>query len=123
MRSMARKLDWQWWCGAERRRAAVCVALIAMLLYNPFFTILGSSLYVSVRHPLSYRATVAGAELQRGTAEKMKPLAPAFIAVIFLAMGFDASSRKVEFLHSSDSVVRVVAVACDCIWFRPPPSA
>jgi hypothetical protein len=63
-------------------RPAFCLLLIAFLLYNPFFTILSSSADVSVQHPLSYRATVAGSELRRCTMDSAQMLIPGLDASV-----------------------------------------
>ncbi len=106
-----------------RGRVAVCLVLIALLLYNPFFTVLSISQDLSVQHPLSYRATVAGSELRRCTFEAGKPLLPGLSAAIFLVSALFAPSREVGLIQPTDSVGPVSQALCDCIWFRPPPSA
>jgi hypothetical protein len=101
---------------------ALCLLLIALLLYNPFFTILSISQDLSVQHPLSYRATVAGSELRRCTLEAAKPLLPALsVAVSLAAMLF--TPREVALVQPSDTVLPISQAACDNIWFRPPPLA
>lgn len=108
--------------GPGRKRAILCLVLIAFLLYNPFFTILSSSLDLSVRHPLSYRASVASSELRRCTLATEKPLIPALVAVVFLLAGM-ALSRDIGLIQPSDSRVPASTSASDGIWFRPPPTA
>jgi hypothetical protein len=66
-KTMMRGLHWERQSSDERWRTGVCLALVALLLYNPFLTILSSSHEISVQHPLSYRATVASSELRRCT--------------------------------------------------------
>jgi hypothetical protein len=106
-----------------RGRAALCLVLIALLLYNPFFTVLSVSQDLSVQHPLSYRATVAGSELRRCTFEAGKPLLPALSAAIFWVSVLFAPSHEVGLIEPIDSVGPVSQELCDCVWFRPPPSA
>jgi hypothetical protein len=106
-----------------RGRAVLCLLLIALLLYNPFFTVLSISQDLSVRHPLSYRATVAGSELQRGTFEAGKPLLPSLGAAVFIAANLLTPSHEVGLFQPIDSVRRVSPELGDSIWFRPPPSA
>src|ERR1700682_5335015 len=86
-----------------RRRAAVCFVLVALLLYNPFFTILGSSLDLSVQHPLSYRATLAGTELQRGILGAASPLIPELDAAILHIASPFSPTHKVAFVQPSDA--------------------
>jgi hypothetical protein len=106
-----------------RKRAAVCLVLIALLLYNPFFTILSSSQDLSVKHPLSYRATVAGSELRRCTMEPADPLIPELTAAILHAAILLAPTYQVAFVQPSDTAGLLSQASCDNIWFRPPPSA
>jgi hypothetical protein len=106
-----------------RTRAAVCIALVALLLYNPFLTILGSSLDLSVQHPLSYRATLAGTELQRCVLEAANPLIPGLDAAILHVFSLFTLSHEVDFVQPSDTARPMSQAICDSIWFRPPPSA
>jgi hypothetical protein len=109
--------------GGATKRAAVCLVLIALLLYNPFFTILSVSQDLSVAHPLSYRATVAGSELRRCTIEPSDPLIPELTAALLHAAVLLAPTHEVAFVQPSDSAGLLSRVSCDSIWFRPPPSA
>ena len=109
--------------GGARKRAAVCLVLVALLLYNPFFTILSSSQDLSVKHPLSYRATVAGSELRRCTIEPCDPLIPELTAALLHAAILLAPTHDVAFVRPSDTAGLVSQASCDSIWFRPPPSA
>jgi hypothetical protein len=103
--------------------SAVCVLLIALLLYNPFFTFLSISQELCVQHPPSYRATVAASELRRCTFEAFPSLIPAISAALFLAVIVFAPSTEIGVVTSSDTAVLLPQPACDHIWFRPPPSA
>ena len=107
--------------GADRKKAIFSLVLIVFLLYNPFFTILSSSLELSVKHPLSYRATVASSELRRCTVETEKPLIPALVTVFLFAGGLERSNEAA--LIQPDEFVPAFMAASDDIWFRPPPSA
>jgi hypothetical protein len=109
--------------GEQRRRAAVCLVLVSLLLYNPFFTILGSSLDLSVQHPLSYRTTLAGTELQRGMVEAASPLVPELEAAILHLASLFTPSHEVALVQPSDTAGPMSLAICDSIWFRPPPSA
>jgi hypothetical protein len=120
---MIRDLHWERQSSGERRRAGVCLALVALLLYNPFLTILSSPQDVSVRHPLSYRATVASSELRRCTTERTKPLLPELAAVLFYAAIFLRAGDAIIVVEAHDAVAPVSLAACDSVWFRPPPAA
>jgi hypothetical protein len=108
-------------CGADRKRAIFCLVLIVFLLYNPFFTILSNSPELSVKHPLSYRATVASSELRRCTVETEKPLISGLVAVILFVAGLTLSNEA-GLIQAGEFVPPFMA-ASDDIWFRPPPSA
>ena len=116
--AMTRGLRWQ--SVGTLGRVALTVALIAVLLYNPFFTILNISSDLNVQHSLSYRATLAGSELRRCTFE----VAPSLIPVLSLALGANLSlpSEGAALVPLSDRV-SLPQAPCDSIWFRPPPSA
>jgi hypothetical protein len=109
--------------GGAHKRAAVCLVLVALLLYNPFFTILSSSRDLSVTHPLSYRATVAGSELRRCTIEPSDPLIPELTAALLHAAILLTPTPEVAFVQPSDTAGLLSQASCDSIWFRPPPSA
>jgi len=106
-----------------RKRAAFCVLLVALLLYNPFFTILSASQDLSVNHPFSYRATVAGSELRRCTVEPVDPLIPELTAAILHAAILLRPTCEVAFVQPSETAGQLSQASCDSIWFRPPPSA
>ena len=107
----------------RRKRAAVCLVLVVLLLYNPFLTILSVSQDLSVSHPLSYRATVAGSELRRCTIDPSDPLIPELAAALAHAAALLAPSNEVDFVQPSDTAGVVSQASRDSIWFRPPPSA
>jgi hypothetical protein len=105
-----------WW-------AATSLLLVALLLYNPFFTILSSSRDLSVQHPLSYRATLAGSELRRCTFDGAKPLIPGLgVAAVHAATLF-ALSHEIALVQVNEPASFLSQTLCDSIWFRPPPSA
>ena len=105
------------------KRTAVCLVLVALLLYNPFFTILSCSQDLSVSHPLSYRATVAGSELRRCTVDPANPLIPELTVALLHAAILLTPTHEVAFVQPSDTAGPVSQASCDSIWFRPPPSA
>jgi hypothetical protein len=103
--------------------AAASLLLVALLLYNPFFTILSSSRDLSVQHPLSYRATLAGSELRRCTMEAARPLIPVLDAAVVHAATLLTPSHEIALVRPSDTAGLLSQALCDNIWFRPPPSA
>jgi hypothetical protein len=106
-----------------RWRAAASLLLVALLLYNPFFTILSSSRDLSVQHPLSYRATLAGSELRRCTMEGAQLLIPGLDATVVHAATLLTPSHEIVLAQPSDTAGLLSQALCDSIWFRPPPSA
>ena len=108
--------------GRDCRRAILCVAVVAALLYNPFLTVLSNSLGLGFQHHLSYRATVASSELGRCTLETEKPVIPALAAALFSLVSAFALSSEVSFIHFSNRVIPSVTISSVGIWFRPPPA-
>jgi hypothetical protein len=103
-------------------RSGLCLLLAVLFLYNPFFTIHGSSHVLKVQDSLSFRSTVASSELRRFT------LSP-------LQFSFDPSEQAV----AANLVVPAVPSSCDphaklvrllvlqqsflsSFWSRPPPT-
>jgi hypothetical protein len=105
------------------KRAPICLLLVALLLYNPFFTIFSISQDLSVQHPLSYRATVAGPELRRCTIDAADSLIPQLSAVIFCAAILFTPTHQVALVQPSGTAGLLSQASCNSIWFRPPPSA
>jgi hypothetical protein len=107
---------------STRWRAGLCLLLAALLFYNPFLTILSASDIIHVRHPFSYRATVASSELGRCTLDSVLPLVPALAVqpvdsltqVVPIQRGEHAPSRV--FFRS------VAQLSSNGLWFRPPPA-
>ena len=106
-----------------RKSAAVCLVLVALLLYNPFFTIFSSSQDLRVTHPLSYRATVAGSELRRCTIERSDSLVPELTVALFQAAVLSAPTYEGALVQASETAGLPSQASYDSIWFRPPPSA
>ena len=107
------------------RRTALCILLAVLSLYNPFLTVLNISDVLHVRHPLSYRATVANSELERCTIDPVTPLIPA-IEVLNAWEQTHCSALSVYSIFPTrqhdDFTVAVEQVVLESIWFRPPPA-
>jgi hypothetical protein len=118
---MYRKLHLRPQLSAFPWRVALCLILVALFLYNPFLTIYGASPIANIQHPPSYRATVAGTELQSCTVEPARPLAPTLEAAVVHAWIQAAATSPV--LHAlPDNTFRPMPhVICNSLWFRPPP--
>jgi hypothetical protein len=103
-------------------RAALCLLLAALSLYNPFFTIYGVSDISNVRHPLSYRATVASSELRRGTVNPVKSAIPRLAVLVTRERMQAATAYPVALARPQDFFRSVPQVICSSLWFRPPPA-
>jgi hypothetical protein len=118
---MHRKLHLRRQLNALPWRVGVCLILVALFLYNPFLTIYGASLIVNIQHPPSYRATVAGSELQSCTVEPAGPLAPALEAAV-MHEWIPAAATSPALLAVPDNTFRPTPlIICSSLWFRPPP--
>ena len=103
-----------WW-------AVVCLLLAVLFLYNPFFTIYGSSGVRSVSHPLSFRGTVASSELRRSLVTQVQPKIDALDeAALDDVRHPDASCPNLVALPDEPLRSKQEAVL-DSLWFRPPP--
>jgi hypothetical protein len=102
-------------------RVLVCVLLAVVLLSNPFLNLFRSPGTMSVRHPVSNRATIASSELQHFSpvSGPVWPELPAAEAAL------EKASIPVEWpvrAASSDQVLRNAAPELSTdLWFRPPP--
>jgi hypothetical protein len=100
----------------------MCLLLAVLFLYNPFFTIDGASNIPNVRHPLSYRATVASSELRRGTINPVKSLIPTLKVLVTRERMQAATVYPVALARPHDFFRSVPQVICSSLWFRPPPA-
>jgi hypothetical protein len=100
----------------------MCLLLGVLSLYNPFFTIEGASDIPSVRHPLSYRATVASSELRRGIVNPVKSRIPAMEVLAASERMQAATVYPVALALPHDFFRSVPQVICSSLWFRPPPA-
>jgi hypothetical protein len=104
---------------------ALCLLLAVLFLYNPFFTVQNVSDVPHVRHPHSYRATVASSELRRCTINPVQPLIPA-ARVLVAAQFIDAPVVVTPPIFTSvpqpDFVAPPQQVVLEDICFRPPPA-
>jgi hypothetical protein len=111
---------------ARAWHAALCLLLAVLFLYNPFFTVHDVSGVLQVRHPLSYRATVASSELRRSTIDPAKPLIPAtgvLAAQTFLAAPPPPQRAPAFPIYLQDDFVAgPQQVVFESIRFRPPPA-
>lgn len=100
----------------------VCLLLVLSFLFNPFLITQASGGGLSVRHPASYRATVASSELEQyaslGGLDTHWVVVPSFIKA--LAIFPDAH------LYASVTIaperLTPLPLFCQGLWFRPPPA-
>ncbi len=118
---MRRELHLRGNSSAALWRVALCVTLAALFLYNPFLAVYGTSPIANIQHPLSYRATVAGSELQTCTVAPEGPLAPALEVAVAREGLPAAATTPVWPALTGDTIRPVRRVICNSLWFRPPP--
>ena len=104
---------------------ALCLLLTVLFLYNPFFTVQNVSDVPHVRHPHSYRATVASSELRRCTVNPIQPLISAtgvLVAAQFIDAPATISTPIFTRVPQPDFLPTPQQVVLEEICFRPPPS-
>jgi len=100
---------------------AVCLLLAVLFLYNPFFTIYGSSGVRSVDHPLSFRGTVASSELRRSLVTQVQPKIDALDEAPLDALMRPGACCP-NLVALPDEPLRSTQEAfLESLWFRPPP--
>jgi hypothetical protein len=114
--------------GIRAWHVGLCLLLGVLFLYNPFFTVHDTSGNLQVRHPLSYRATVASSELRRCTFDPAKPLIPTSGVLEARTFGVSVPPATIGPVSSSERQRRVdfapavpLQVVLEGLWFRPPP--
>ncbi len=118
---MRRKLHLRLKSNALPWRVALCLILVALFLYNPFLKIYCASPIVNVQHPLSYRATIAGCELQSCTVEPARPLIPTLEVAVVREWIQAVVKSPVLLALPGDTFRPMPRVICNSLWFRPPP--
>jgi hypothetical protein len=103
------------WC------AGVCLVLAVLFLYNPFFTIYGSSAIPSVRHSLSIRGTVASSELRRSVVRQVQPQIDALDEAVLDSVGLPDASCLNTLALPDEPLRSTQEAVLESLWFRPPP--
>lgn len=104
---------------------ALCLLLAVLFLYNPFFTVQNVSDAPHVRHPHSYRATVASSELRRATMDPAQALIPAggiLVAAQFIDAPVAVPTPIFTYVPQPDFVANPHQVIREDVCFRPPPA-
>jgi hypothetical protein len=103
------------WC------AGVCLVLAVLFLYNPFFTIYGSSGVSAVRHPVSFRGTVASSELRRSVLKPVQPKVDALDKASLDAVTPPDASCPSSVAFPDEPSRSTQEAVLESLWFRPPP--
>lgn len=108
--------------GGPQWQVMLSFVLALLFLYNPFQSSLTSSGGLSVRHPASYRATVASSELQqfRLTDKEQKAAVPDQVIAESFASFHDGAN--VLLLRPPEDLPIAQRILCASLWFRPPPA-
>ena len=111
--------------GFHRRRplpcAGLCLILAVLFLHNPFFTIYGSSGVPAVRHPLSFRGTVASSELRRSLVKQVQPKIGGLDEAVFDVVTPSEADRCNSFVVPYEQLTSGQEAVLESLWFRPPP--
>jgi hypothetical protein len=103
-------------------RRAVCLLLAVFFLYNPFVTIsMASGPSEVVRHPVSYRSTIASSELGCGTVQHTR-LHVVSLTVLVTPVKIPLQDKDdIRPKPMDDTVPAVTQAFATSLWFRPPP--
>ena len=103
-------------------RRAVCLLLAVFFLYNPFVTIsMASGPSEVVRHPVSYRSTIASSELGCGTVQHTR-LHVVSLTVLVTQVKIPLQDKDdIRPKPMDDTVPAVTQAFATSLWFRPPP--
>jgi hypothetical protein len=100
---------------------ALCLFLVALFLYNPFFTIHGSSPIVKVHHPPSFRATVASSELRRSRVTEAQPQIYAPEEAVLDGIAHSTLAIASIGVPQQEPLDFQPHTFSKSLWFRPPP--
>jgi hypothetical protein len=99
----------------------VCLLLAALFLYNPFFTIYGSSPVLKVQHPPSFRGTVASSELQLSRVSQVQPEVCVLQEAVLEAVA-PAAAPSINSEAALELPLDLQPqIFSESLWFRPPP--
>ena len=102
-------------------RAAICLLLAALFLYNPFLNMAASANGLAVAHRDSNRSTVGCGEFQHFTPTDSQDSAVPEISVP-LFFHLDAPVSIVSYVPRFDVPLIVQRILLAELWFRPPPA-
>jgi hypothetical protein len=101
--------------------AVLCLFLAVLFLYNPFFTVYGSSGGLSLRHPLSVRGTLASSELRHSLVKEAKPKIESPHEAHIWNFEFSIASDIGTLIPPEEWLVPKQEILSTGVWFRPPP--
>ena len=103
-------------------RKAACLLLAVFFLYNPFVTIsMASGPFEVVRHPVSYRSTIASSELGCGTVQHNKLGVASLKVLVAIEKVHLQEKDDIRPMPTDDAVRAVTQEFATSLWFRPPP--
>lgn len=105
----------------SRAFSCVCLLLVFSFLFNPYLTAQVAGSGLSLRHPVSHRATVGSSEL-----EKYSPVGAQDahgLAVLLSGTSFMLAPAAASFpmLRERSEPFLLHPYFCASLWFRPPP--
>jgi len=106
------------------KKAFVCLLLVCSFLYNPFLASEHYSAALTVRHPASYRATVASDEfLKFKTGGNHDSLVAPILLLLAFFFPLQAPQGAGNFRPHLEVALLPDSLLSADLWFRPPPAA
>lgn len=102
-------------------RVCICVLLIGLVVYNPFFALCGSSGNLSYQRLARNRATIGSSELQQFSPVST-PTAQADLAVVENGAEPAAAVQETQPGMVQQEVAPLQPELYASLWFRPPPT-
>lgn len=104
-----------------RGRACVCVLLIALVVYNPFAALGGSTGRLSYETLARNRASIGSGELQHFSPVS-NPDVQSDLALDLQGMGSAVSIEQQQPARDQHTELPSEPSLLSAVWFRPPPS-
>ena len=107
---------------SSKWQMALCLLLVALVLYNPYLAAPESSANICFRHAPSNRATVGASELQHFKSANSRSVLGSSAVAVFQYFGDPATRASQSHEYASEAVSFLVQLLSASLWFRPPPS-
>jgi hypothetical protein len=109
------------WLAGPKWQIALCLLLVALVIYNPYLAGAESGPGFCVRHSASNRATVGASELQHFSPINGRGVLAS--AAVTLFRSFDELLSIASEPHEAAVEALLPTVQClpASLWFRPPP--